>query len=76
MSNVEGWLKVPTIGTLAKANHPITVLNPTKVFEVTRILVEGSRIYAGGKTTMNFHVNMLSEPTSEEIENYLTIKES
>lgn len=73
---IKGWVMVPFIGTLVKANHPITVLNPTKIFEVEEIKVEGFGMYARGDKTCWFNVNMLSEPSFEEKMEYLGVQPS
>ena len=62
----EGWSIVPSVGSYVKADHPLTVLNPTKVFEVVEVKSESGRFYARGKHTMWFGVGMLTEASLDE----------
>lgn len=55
------WRQVPAKGALVKADHPITVLNPSETFEVLEIKVdERGEFFARGENTMWFNTRMLS----------------
>lgn len=58
----DGWVVVPTLYTLVKANHPITVLNPTETFQVEYIKFEGGKFWVRGENTCWFNVDGGIEP--------------
>lgn len=50
------WL----IGLEVKANHPITVLNPTKTFKITQASIEDNKLYVRGEDTMWFESSLIT----------------
>ena len=50
------------VGQFAKADHPITVLNPKEIFEITNVKVlmrsKGPVIFVRGEDTMWFSESM------------------
>lgn len=56
---LEGWTLFPRSGTIVKADHPITPLNPTPTFAVFDIKYERGSIFVRGEKTMWFHLNMI-----------------
>jgi hypothetical protein len=56
----DGWRLVLEIGTMVKADHPITCLNPTEYFEVTEVEVTSTGARARGKNTCWFGTSMLA----------------
>jgi hypothetical protein len=63
---MEGWTLVPNVGTYVEANHPITVLNPTKAFRVDYVRCDsGGRWAVRGACTCWFGINSV-RPASEE----------
>lgn len=65
----EEWQRAPGVGMYVVANHPITPANPSRIFRVAFVDSSNSRIYARGKHTMGFSVDMLRPPTPEELAN-------
>ena len=55
----EAILKLLT-GMIVKADHPITVLNPTETFEVIDVNIERGKLFLRGKDTMWFEAGMLT----------------
>lgn len=64
------WVLIPMIGTYVEADHPITVINPTKAFRVHQIRHEQDRCYVRGEHTCWFNVNSLREASQENIEEF------
>jgi len=63
------WTSIPLIGTRVRSSHPVTVLNPSEVFEVAELkisngyLPDGTRgptVYVRGGNTCWFHISMIS----------------
>lgn len=61
----EGWAIVPNIGSYVEANHPITVLNPMKAFEVRYAECRNGHWYVRGEQTCWFGVNSVRPATPE-----------
>lgn len=62
----EGWTLVPNIGSYVEADHPLTVLNPTKAFEVRYVRCDGAGRWAvRGENTCWFGVNSVHPASSE-----------
>jgi len=55
----EGWQLVPKVGTMVKANHPITCLNPEEWFAVAEIEHRHGKFYVRGENTCWFSVSSL-----------------
>lgn len=47
------------VGLPAKANHPITVLNPDKVFTIKEVKIENNTIFVRGEKTMWFGESLI-----------------
>jgi|GEM_PF-5528394 len=47
------------LGKKVSADHPITVLNPAKIFEITEVNIFNKRIYVKGKNTMWFDEGLI-----------------
>lgn len=56
-----GWLLVPTVGCMVTADHPITCLNPDKVFEVSEVRYsgDGSMFDVRGENTCWFGIRAI-----------------
>lgn len=55
-------IKVPCIGSMVKADHPVTCLNPTEWFAVYEIKYEPvhNKFWVRGENTMWFNLNMIT----------------
>ncbi len=61
----EDWTIVPNVGAYVEADHPITVLNPTKAFEVKYVRCHNGRWAVRGTNTCWFSVSMVRPATPE-----------
>ncbi|GGE18512.1 hypothetical protein GCM10011390_42110 [Aureimonas endophytica] len=60
MREAAGWQRVPNVGDEVRADHPITVLNPTQTFIVYERRFKDDRVSVRGENTCWFDLGMIS----------------
>lgn len=70
MNQDQEWPRVPPKGTYVIADHPVTLMNPSRIFRVEEIEWGCTcGVIVRGKNTCWFAVTMLRLPTPEEAAN-------
>lgn len=63
---IEGWTLVPNLGRYVEADHPITVVNPSKAFEVKFVMADSYGFYVRGTHTCWFNVKSVKPATEKD----------
>lgn len=59
-NNEKSLIECLLVGKEVEASHPITCLNPEKIFVVSEAIIKDNRIFVRGENTMWFGQSMIT----------------